>query len=222
MATKTNRKPTLEPDEIRSLILDFLYTHHQRACGVRAQEIKIRELQAKLKEQHGLGSNEVASSLDYLVQKGWVKEIPRERTFTTPRGAVIPREQVTYKISDVGIDRVQGESRFRKQSPFGGVNIGNVQGAVVVGDHNVVNNQFIPLAQRLTQLERDISATAMPDDDKVAAIGDVETIKSQLAKAAPNHGIVRAAWAAIERVVTAHGFGAILLEAAKDIGPLIS
>jgi hypothetical protein len=221
-ATGKSKKVSLEPDEIRDLILDFLYSHHKQARGVRAQEIKITDLQRKMKAQHGLGSKEVAASLDYLVQKGWVREIARERTFTTPAGAVIPREQVTYKITDIGIDRVEGESRFKKQSPFGAVNIGNVQGAVIFGDRNVVNNQFVPLAEHLTQLEKAVSATAMPDNEKVAVIGDIETIKSQLAKPAPDRSILRQAWIAIERVVTAHGFGAILLETARHIAPLIS
>ncbi|MFW6150175.1 MAG: hypothetical protein ACOC6A_01435 [Chloroflexota bacterium] len=219
---KSVEKKTLDPDETRDLLLDFLYVHHKQARGVRAQEIKVSDLQRKMKTQHGLSAKEVAASLDYLVQKGWVREISRERSYTTPGGAVVPREQVTYKITDVGIDRLEGESRFKKQSPFGAVNIGNVQGAVVFGDHNVVNNQFIPLAEHLTRLEQAISTTAMPDNEKVAVIGDIETIKSQLAKPAPDRSILKRAWSAIEHVVTAHGFATILVETAKRIAPLIS
>jgi hypothetical protein len=211
-----------DPDEIRDELLQFLHEHHRKARGVRVQEIGLRDLQSAMKSRNGFSQQEVASNLDYLVQKGWVLEIRRERTFKTPAGTVRSTEQITYKISDAGIDRIEGESRFKKQSPFGAVNIGNVQGAVVFGDHNVVNNQFIPLAECLTQLEQAVSQTAMPDSDKVAVIGDIETIKSQLAKPAPDGNILRQAWTTVERVVTAHGFGAILLDAAKHIAPLIS
>jgi hypothetical protein len=211
-----------DPDEVRELVLDLLYAHHKQARGVRAQEIRITDLQRKAKGAYGLGANEVAAALDYLVQKGWVREVSRDRTYTTPRGASIPREQVTYKISDVGIDRVEGESRFKKQSPFGAVNIGNVQGAVVIGDRNVVNNQFVPLAEHLTKLEEEISGAAMPDAEKVAVIGDIETIKSQLAKPTPDASILRQAWSAVEGVVTAHGFGRILVDTAGLISPLIT
>lgn len=213
---------TLEPDEIRDLILNYLYELHQSARGVKAQEIKLRDLQRQLKSEHGLSQQEVSSNLDYLVQKEWVKQVLRDRTFTTKSGVEVPNEKVSYKVSDLGIDRVEGESRFKKQSPFGAVNIGNVQGAVVFGDHNVVNNQFIPLAEHLSKLEQAVSATGMPDNEKIALIGDIETIKSQLAKPAPDQSILRQAWTTIERVVTAHGFATILVEAAKHIAPLVS
>lgn len=223
MTAKKNTTPTsLEPDQIRDLILKFLYELHANARGVKAQEIGIRDLQQKLKALHGLSQQQVSANLDYLVQKEWVKQIRRERTFTTQRGVEVPNEKVSYKISDVGIDQVEGESKFKKQSPFGAVNIGNVQGAVVFGDHNVVNNQFLPLAEHLNKLEQAVSATSMTDDEKIAVIGDVETIKSQLAKPAPERSILQKAWTAIEKVVTARGFASILVEAAALIRPLIT
>jgi hypothetical protein len=221
-AKKIITSKSLEPDEVRNLILNFLYQMHRNARGVKAQEIKLRALQQRLKSEHGLSQQEVSSNLDYLVQKEWVRQMRRERTFTTKGGVEVSNEEVSYKISDVGIDRVEGESRFKKQSPFGAVNISNVQGAVVFGDHNIVNNQFIPLAEHLTRLEQAISMATMPDSEKVAVIGDIETIKSQLAKPTPDRSILRQAWTAIERVVTAHGFATILIEAAKHIAPLIS
>ncbi len=211
-----------EPDEIRSLILDFLYEHHKRARGIKSQRLGIRDIQQKLKELHGLSQAEVASNVNYLHQKGWVKEVTIERTITTKAGTEIPSHQVFYVISDVGIDRVEGESRFKKQSPFGAVNIGSVQGAVVFGDHNVVNNQFIPLAERLTQLEQAVSATQIPEADKIAVIGDIETIKSQLAKPSPDRSILKQAWTAVEAIVTAHGFAQVLIGSAELIRPLIT
>lgn len=221
-AKKIATSNSLEPDEVRNLILNFLYRLHRSARGVKAQEIKLRVLQKRLKAEHGLNQQEVSSNLDYLVQKEWVRQIRRERTFTTKGGVEVSNDEVSYKITDVGIDRLEGESRFKKQSPFGAVNIGNVQGAVVFGDHNVVNNQFIPLAEHLTRLEQAISASAMPDNEKVAVIGDIETIKSQLAKPVPDRNILSHAWSAIKRAVTAHGFATMLVETAKHITPLIS
>lgn len=221
MPTKKSTPPTREPDEVRELILDLLYDHHKQARGVRAQELKITDLQRKAKVSQGLVGKEVAAALDYLVQKGWVREISRDRSYTTPRGASIPREQVTYKITDVGIDRVEGESRFKKQSPFGAINIGNVQGAVVIGDRNVINNQFLGLAEQLETLEEGVSSLDLPDDEKLSVISDIETIKSQLAKSTPDRNILKQAWSAIEGIVTAHGFGNILVETSRLIGPLM-
>lgn len=224
MVERTAKAPKrgLELDEIRGLLLDYLYQHHRNARGVRAQELKVSDIQRALKELHGMAGKDVAASLDYLVQKGWVREIVRERTFTTNRGATVPQEKVSYKISDTGIDHVEGESRFKKQSPFGSINIGNVQGAVVVGDHNVVNNQFVPLVEHLSSLEWTISKLDIPDAEKLSAVADIETIKGQLAKPDPDRGILKKAWDGVEGVVTAHGFGTVLLEAGRHLAPLIS
>jgi len=210
------------PDEIRELLLDFLYDHHRNARGVQAQEMGIRKLQQATKARYGFSQQEVASNLDYLVQRGWVREIRRDRTFTTPMGTVRPREQVTYKISDAGIDRVEGESRFKRLSPYGGVNIANVKGVVVVGDQNVVHNEFVPLSNELDALRKAIAASRLSETHKVTAIADIQTIQSQLAKQTPNRSIIRQAWTAVERIVTASEFASLMAKVGQLIVPFLS
>jgi len=65
------------------------------------------ELRKLMKEKHGYSQSEVISNLDYLVQKGWLTRIEERRTFTTPKGTVQPEPKITYKISDIGIDRLE-------------------------------------------------------------------------------------------------------------------
>ena len=211
-----------DPDEIRELILLFMYEHHHTARGIQAQEIGVRELQREMKNLHGLPQQEVASNLDYLVQKEWVRAVHKERTFKTKAGTVHSSEQITYKISDVGIDRVEGESRFRRLSPFGGVNIANVQGVVIVGNKNVVHSQFVPLSNELELLRKEITESALTDSDKVDAIAEIQTIQSQLAKQKPDASIIKNAWTTVERIVTLGQFATLMTKAGLSIASLFS
>lgn len=173
------KAPQRSSDEIRRLLLEFLYEHHRKARGVTAQEIGIRDLQGAMKIRYDLTQQDVAHNLDYLIQQEWVLEIHRDRTFNTQGGMELPREQVTYKISKAGMEEIEGDSEFKRTSPYGGVNISNVQGVVVLGNQNsVVQNKFESLATELGQLRREVATSPLSDEDKVAVIAEIQTIES--------------------------------------------
>jgi hypothetical protein len=89
-------------DETRDAILRHLYEVHQKAKSPRSTGVGIRDLQKALKDALGNKQQEVSGNLDYLVQKGWVREEAEPRTFQTSRGTVQASLKVTCKISDVG------------------------------------------------------------------------------------------------------------------------
>src|SRR5205814_7234244 len=95
-------------------ILRFLYDRHQAAKGITAIPIGISDLRRAMKNLHGMKQAEVASNLDYLIQVGWVKPEVKSRSFVTPGGMVLPREQTKYKISEVGINHLEAASMFKK------------------------------------------------------------------------------------------------------------
>lgn len=211
--------PQRSPDEIRRLVLEFLYEHHRKARGALAVEIGFRDLHRKMKERHGLSQQEVASNLDYLVQKEWVRRVETPRAYTTPYGTTQSSERVTFKISDIGIDLIEGDSEFNRTSPYGGVNISNVQGVVVLGNQNsVIQNKFESLATELGQLRREVATSPLSDEDKVAVIAEIQTVESQLAKREPNRSIIQQAWASVEKVVTVGS----LAELGAKVGRLIA
>jgi hypothetical protein len=43
-----------------------------------------------------------------------------------------------------------------------------------------------------------ITKSQAPEVDKMNLVADIETVQSQLAKPAPNHGIISAAWSTIK------------------------
>jgi hypothetical protein len=124
-----------------------------------------------------------------------VREVVKERSFTTKRGMELSQEQVKYKISDFGINHLQAGTMFKKPEAASHVTITNIKGVTVVGDGNIVNTQFTDLSRALDELDRAIAASqALSDEQKLDAAGDLSTIRAQIGKQKPSREIVGAAW----------------------------
>lgn len=203
-------------DERRDQILRFLYERHKSARGINKIPIGIRDLQREMKQRHGMKQQEVPSNLDYLMQVGWVREVVRARTFKTG-GMELGREQITFKISDVGINHLEAGSVFKKPETATSINITNIKGVTVVGDGNVVNTQFTDLSKALDELDRALAASGLSDEQKLDAAGDISTIRTQIAKKNPLKTVVTGAWQSLEHIATAAG----VVEAARQVAELI-
>src|SRR2546425_3884188 len=198
-ARKTNMSSA--NDAIRDALLRYLLEVHRKAKSPRSAGIGIRDLQAAMKSRFGFKQQEIASNLDYLVQKNWVREIVYARSFQTSRGTTQQAEKVTYKISDAGIDRLEGASIYERTNLRPHINITNVQGVTVVGEGNVVNTTFADLSRVLNDLRTAVLASqALDDQEKLNATADIDTLQTQLQKPTPDKSIVQRAWAAIEAV----------------------
>jgi hypothetical protein len=208
-------------DEIRETILRFLYDRHRAARGVRAQETGLRDLQREMKAAHALSQQQVASNLDYLVQKGWVSPMTKAREFTTKYGTTRSAEQVRYKISATGIDRIEGESEFKRPDPYAGIQIENIGGVTVVGDGNVVRTQFAGVAEALSQLRRAVNASDLPDQDKLAVATEIQTIELQLAREEPDSTVIQRAWAAIKATATVGTLVDVVTRAGIALAPFV-
>lgn len=208
-------------DEIREVILRFLYDLHRRARGVRKQEIGIRDLQKAMKELHGLTQQQVASNLDYLAQKGWTCKTTTGRLFTTKYGTTRSSEQIRFKISAAGIDRMEGESEFKRPDPYAGIQIENIGGVTVVGDGNVVRTQFAGAAEALSQLRRAVNASDLPDQDKLAVATEIQTIELQLAREKPDSTVIQSAWAAIKAAATVGTLVDVVTRAGIALAPFV-
>lgn len=208
-------------DVIRDAILRHLYELHQNARGPKGVATKIRDLHSVMKEQ-GISRKEVNSNLDYLIQKGWVREVPIERSFTTPQGTVRKSEVPTYKISDIGIDKLEGASVYSKADRFQGINITNIKGVTVVGSENVVNVEYSDLYEVLDVFEEEVSkAENLSDEDRLNVTADIESLKNQLSKSKPNRDVIANLWSGIEKIVTGAGMVELVQKVAKLISPFL-
>jgi hypothetical protein len=211
------------PDEIRDAILRHLYDVHRRAKSPRSASIGIQDLQRALKAKYGYKQQDVASDLDYLIQKGWAVEVVQERTFQTPGGTTRRAEKITYKISDLGIDHLQGASMYERPDLRPYVNITNVRGVTVVGDGNVVNAGFTDLSRVLKDLRTAVLASmSLNDPTKLNVAADIDTIQTQLQKPEPDRSIMRKAWEGIKAVVTVGELADLGMKAAALFGHLLT
>lgn len=209
-------------DRVRDAILRYLYKLHRSARGPRGVATKIRDLHAAMKRQ-GISSKEVNSNLDYLIQKGWVKEVVTERAFTTPQGTVRKSEVHSYKISDIGIDKLEGASIYSRVDRFQGINITNIKGVTVVGSGNAVNMEYSDLYEILDNLQELLNrAENLSDEDKLNATADIESLKNQLSKSKPNRDVIARLWSSIQKIVTGAGMVEVACKVATLIAPFLS
>jgi len=214
---------TARSDEVRDAVLRYLYEVHRRAKSPRSASIGIQDLQKALKARYGYKQQEVASDLDYLLQKGWAVEVVQERQFQTPGGTTRQAERVTYKISDLGIDHLQGASMYERPDVRSRVNITNVRGVTVVGDGNVVNASFTDLSRILHDLRTAVLSTSSLDDQtKLNVAADIDTIQTQLQKTEPDRSIMRRAWEGIKAVVTVGELAELGARAASLLGHMLT
>ena len=207
-------------DVVRDAILRALYTIHSKAKSPRSAGVGIRDLQSALKPL-GYKQQVVASNLDYLIQKGWAREVVAERSFVTPRGTRQPSEKVTYKISDVGIDKLEGASTYDRPQPQG-INITTISGVTVVGDGNVVNTSLAEASSALTELRSLVmAADNIADEDRLNATADIDSLQGQLQKPRPARDVVRSLWASVQAIATAGGFVEAADRVSNALAPLL-
>jgi hypothetical protein len=209
-------------DIIRDAILRYLYGVHKKARSPKTAAHGIRDIATGMKK-FGYKQQEIASNLDYLIQKGWVREVVEQRAFTTERGTTQNSEKRSYKISDTGIDKLEAASVYQRTSNESRINITNIRGVTVVGDGNVVNTNFTDLSRTLADLKQNVlSSDTILDAVKLNTIADIDTLQAQLQKPEPDKTIVKKVWTAIEKVVTAGGFIELAQKTGALLAPLLS
>jgi len=209
-------------DKIRQQILRYFYERNLNATsrmGKKGSAIKISDAKRELKDSYGLAQKEVMSNLTYLIDNGWVKTIPIEKTVKVATGTV-PQTTVYYEITAKGIDKIEGGSQFEPKERYAGINItATGSNVITLGDGNVVNAEFKELHAALEDLKATIgSSSKLRDPEKLDLSVDVESIKDQLAKARPNKTIIGQLWAGLEKMAVLSGG---IADAYNKVVPLI-
>jgi hypothetical protein len=186
----------MEEDLVREKILESLYKHHKSARSRASQMVGIRDL-ARLVKQHlpKIKENEVAANVTFLVQNSLVEEVAVENYFAKKNfGGTKPTYK--YRLSRDGLGYFEHGSKFDHSSVFAG--IGDISGSgnfILIGNNNSVtslsNVAFSEGHKLVEDLRRRVNALGeLDDEEKISIQGDLETIKSQLAKSKPDTGIL--------------------------------
>lgn len=183
-------------DEVRELILKYLYEKHKKSRSLEKMYVSKKEIKNALKK-YGLKESEIMSNLDYLIQSGWVIVDRKKFNIPTKSGKFIERESERFKISDVGIDYFEGTSKFQRiDTSLRGINLNNIDGIVILGNNNVViNKNYEDLYKFLEELRNKISISdKFSDEEKLNLIKDIDTIKDQLSKTKPDKSVIKIVW----------------------------
>lgn len=223
MSPKKPEPPTLTDDQVRGVILRYLYDRNRNAISRRGKTtgaaVTISVLRADLKTSHRLTAQQVHSNLTYLESQGWVEDRPLQKSFTTRTGGVVPSATSYYIITAAGIDRIGGPSAF-KRDKFEGIRIeATGQNIITLGDGNQVNARFQALGEALSELRQAIKESEKIDEtQKMELVVDVDTIQTQLARPTPNRGLISQLWEGVNRAASIAG----LTEAAVKVGGLLA
>lgn len=205
-------------------MLDYFYERNRTATSARGKKgaaVKISDVKRELKANHGLTQQEVQSNLTYLQSQGWVEEDEVKKSITAPRGTVIPSSTSYYRITAVGIDKIEGPGEFTMDR-FHGIKIeATGQNIITVGDGNQVDARFGDLGQALADLRDAVAASAVAEQEKLSLVADIETIQSQLAKPEPSRGILRAAWETVRGAAAINGCASLVERAGTLIAGLL-
>ena len=205
---RTKPPPRPANNEIRRIMLQYFYDRNNNATSARGKKgsaVKISDVKRELKAEHALTQQEVQSNLTYLISQGWVEEDTVEKTFTARGGTVIPSSTSFYKITAVGIDKIEGPGEFTMPK-FHGIRIeATGQNIITLGDGNQINAKFGDLGEALAELRDLITESTASEAQKMELVADLDTIQSQLAKPEPNRGIVKAAWETVKGAAAING-----------------
>jgi hypothetical protein len=213
-------------DETRRQILQYFYNRNDSATsrtGKKGSAVKISDVKRELKALHGLSQQQVMSNLTYLIDMGWVKTFDIEKQVGTKGGTTVPSSVTWYEIAAAGIDKIDGESEFTPPSRFAGVNISATgTNVITMGDGNVVNVDHRELHSELNTLRDQLSASEqLSEADKLDLVADIESLKDQLAKPAPNPTVVETLWSGIEKAASVAGLAELAITVAPHIHNLI-
>ncbi len=223
---RRSRAPKFEPtnNEVRSIILRYFYDRNANTTsgmGKRGSAIKISDVKAQLKADHGLTQQQVQSNLTYLISQGWIEERAVSKQVVARGGTLIPSTTTFYQITASGIDKIEGPGEFTMPR-FHGIKIeATGENIITLGDGNVVNARFKDLGKGLLDLREIIVASNLPEGEKMEAAADIETIQAQLAKPAPNAGVIAAAWASLRAAATVEGATQLVHHVGTLLGPLL-
>jgi len=212
-------------NEIRRIMLQYFYDRNKDATSARGKKgsaVRISDAKRELKAAHGLTQQEVQSNLTYLISQGWVEEDKVDKSFTAPRGTVIPASTSYYKITAAGIDKIEGEGEFTMPK-FHGIKIETTgHNIITLGDGNQINAQFGDLGMALVELRDAITKSGVPEAEKLALVADIDTIQSQLAKPAPNKHIISAAWETVKGAAAISGCADLVAKVVGFIAGVIA
>jgi hypothetical protein len=226
VSAKKIKQTVLTEDQIREIILRYLYRRNHNATSRRGKStgaaVTISVMRGDLKASDGLTAQQIHRNLTYLENQGWVQDQPVTKSVVTSSGGVIPSTTSYFIITAAGIDRVGGPSLFTRDR-FEGIKIeATGQNIITLGDGNQVNAQFQALGESLADLRKAIKeSNKLTEPEKVDLVVDVDTLQTQLGRTTPNRELISRLWEGINRAASLAGLADVAMKVGGLIGGLL-
>lgn len=184
-------------NEIRDHIMKYFYEMYINRSGTFHGRERGDIAVSNILRDNNYDRREVSRNIEYLSKGGWLNHVIKcESAQGDPN---IKLEKHSYEISQKGIDLFDEEFKYM-DNKYQGINISNVGGVVILGDNNVVNQEYKKLNNLLNELSKDIQNEKIDDSSKLNMIADIETMKQQIMKANPDKRILSKAWGNIKKI----------------------
>jgi hypothetical protein len=217
-------KNPLSDVEIRRLMLAYFYERNRNATsmmGKKGSAVRTSDLKADLKARHELSQQEIQRNLIYLLSQGWVEEKPISKTFSPKGGSIVSSVTSYFVITAAGIDKIDGPGEFTMDR-FHGIKIeATGQNIITLGDGNKIDAQFSEVGEALLQLRDLVVSANLSEGEKLNYVADIDTIQSQLAKAAPSKPIIQAAWGTVKGAAAINGCATLIMKIAGLLAPFL-
>jgi hypothetical protein len=210
-------------DQIRQAMLRYFYDRNRLATSRQGKSsgaaASIKYVREDLKKLHGLSAHEVQANLTYLIDQGWVVPEVVQKSFSTPRGGIVPSVTTYYRISAAGIDKIEGPSEFMRDK-FHGIHIETTgQSIVSIGDGNRIGAEFYRPGEALRELADAVkSSSELTEATKLDIAMDIESMQAQLAKLHPKRSVLENLWTGIARAASIGG----LVDAVGKASPAVT
>lgn len=189
--------PNTNEDAIRGKVLKWAYDRYYSARGISGQAFTITDVRKELSRED-FSSSEISRAVQFLSETNFLTA--ETRPYQTRRGSLVPGTTY-YRISYIGIQHIEGESRFKRPEPLSGINVTNLGDVTVMGDGNIVQTAFASLYGPLDSIEDMVrQSKSLADTEKREAIAEIRTIRSQLGKASPDKEITARAWGRLKSI----------------------
>ncbi|MEM2129310.1 MAG: hypothetical protein QXZ70_01795 [Candidatus Bathyarchaeia archaeon] len=197
----------LTNDQVRELILNFLYNNWKKARSLKGLGVTSGEIKKELKK-YGLKENQIITNLDFLIKNGWIEE--RISKYELPEKK-ISVEKRTFHLSYIGLRYFEKNSKFDTTGKFSGILFKDIKDSIIViGTGNVVQKNFYDLYSALEDLKSKIMLSDLPENLKIDYIADVESFKAQLAKPIPEKSIIRKIWEKLSELSKIGSFATLI------------
>lgn len=225
----------MNDSEIRKAVLQVMNKARKEARHEYEIRMHLSQIEKALSDDGvELEDEQIMQAVNYLYEAKMLKQEKETKTIKLPKSKYasswssggsnsVKHTNFWYSLTIKAIDELEGETEYSKKAfiPYQNIHITTSNAPVIVGSNNQVSNNVV-IFNQLNELQQAFSeSNKLSVDERRDIVGDIESLKQQLAKPNPSSIIIKALWANISKVADIAGVAGLVFEIAKAIAPIL-